>query len=380
MAKLMKLTPEHEALFPKAVERWIAHGLSTQPADWDTAEDAVRRLYRAADIPHPPHPPVRVASPIVGALAAARLTAWLGAFHRATERELTAEVVRASKARGRAPSWTPLHGVAHTADAAVSGTLHPILERAARSVLSPDASDAQVLRGMVALRRKVDAMAKGARPSWHYWYGGAFWAGWAARYDVFSTIAPAARCDAGDAYADFARSVGYAWLNRAFVLICDRPEYIGRDDRGQLHSDGSPTGHSIRYRDGWGLAHWHGVPIPLHAVIAPETITLDEIAREENAETRRVLIERYGPSRYLTETKSTVLDVDTVPVDACAPRSNSITRALIQDATGARWMVASDGSTERVYHMPLENTVQTCREAHRSLLPPGCPETMIAEC
>lgn len=49
------------------------------------------------------------------------------------------------------------------------------------------------------------------------------------------------------------------------------------------------------------LYFWHGVMVPAFVVTKPEWITLKHIGDEENAEVRRVLIERYGLSRYLLD-------------------------------------------------------------------------------
>jgi hypothetical protein len=49
------------------------------------------------------------------------------------------------------------------------------------------------------------------------------------------------------------------------------------------------------------LYFWHGVMVPEKVVIAPELITIAEIREEENAEVRRVMMERYGLARYLED-------------------------------------------------------------------------------
>lgn len=46
---------------------------------------------------------------------------------------------------------------------------------------------------------------------------------------------------------------------------------------------------------------WHGVLVPAFVVTRPDWITLDHISAENNAEVRRVFIERYGLSRYLVD-------------------------------------------------------------------------------
>lgn len=100
---------------------------------------------------------------------------------------------------------------------------------------------------------------------------------------------------------------------------------------------------------------------------APHELTLDDVREEPNAEVRRILRECYGESRFLTETGVTLVHVDTVPVDRLAPTGRSITRALVQDADGRRFLVASDGSTRRVYYMEVPRTCVTCRDAYVAL-------------
>jgi len=58
------------------------------------------------------------------------------------------------------------------------------------------------------------------------------------------------------------------------------------------------------------LYFWHGVMVPAFAVTKPEWITLKHISDEDNAEVRRVLIERYGLSRYLIDSGAKKLSED----------------------------------------------------------------------
>lgn len=55
---------------------------------------------------------------------------------------------------------------------------------------------------------------------------------------------------------------------------------------------------------------WRGVPIDARIAFHPETVTASEILAEENAEKRRVLLERVGLERFLAEADATVLDED----------------------------------------------------------------------
>ena len=99
--------------------------------------------------------------------------------------------------------------------------------------------------------------------------------------------------------------------------------------------------------------------MPAHAVMCPEKISIEEIRQETNAETRRVLIERMGPGRYLGESGARVIHEDRERT-----RKGAAPRALLEDNVGDRWLVGTDGGTRRVYYMPVPKEVNTCSEAH----------------
>jgi hypothetical protein len=46
---------------------------------------------------------------------------------------------------------------------------------------------------------------------------------------------------------------------------------------------------------------WHGMRVPAQIIKAPATITVAQIEAEANAEVRRVMIQRYGMARYLSD-------------------------------------------------------------------------------
>jgi hypothetical protein len=55
---------------------------------------------------------------------------------------------------------------------------------------------------------------------------------------------------------------------------------------------------------------WHGVIVHQDVIERPETLSADMIDRCVNAEVRRVMIERYGQSRYLLESGATAVHED----------------------------------------------------------------------
>lgn len=84
------------------------------------------------------------------------------------------------------------------------------------------------------------------------------------------------------------------------VLCCENPLALERDERGRLHSS---TGPAVMYRDGWGFWTWHGIRVSKQFIERPETITVTDIDAQENAEVRRIMIERMGWERYIKEAR-----------------------------------------------------------------------------
>jgi hypothetical protein len=70
-----------------------------------------------------------------------------------------------------------------------------------------------------------------------------------------------------------------------------------------LHNDAGP---SIEW-EGFSLWHVHGVAVTEQIVMAPHTISIEQINTETNTEVRRVMIERYGTERYLNDSGAEVV-------------------------------------------------------------------------
>ncbi|MDR0481271.1 MAG: hypothetical protein LBG66_05230, partial [Gallionellaceae bacterium] len=102
---------------------------------------------------------------------------------------------------------------------------------------------------------------------------------------------------------------------RDFAVVCERPVVFHRESASLqavwgTHSLHCADGPVVAFQDGWGVYAIHGVRIPFrqrHIVERPETITVEEIEAEENTEIRRVMIDRYGPARYVADSGATVV-------------------------------------------------------------------------
>jgi len=138
------------------------------------------------------------------------------------------------------------------------------------------------------------------------------WAGWDAYITAFRDVL-GLRLPEHEKYAPWeacATEGGFRFMHAKFCLVSDRPEILETDERHRPHSD---VGPSHRWRDGWSLYHIHGVRVPAHVVLAPQTITVIEIEAEKNSEVRRVMIDRYGPARFVKDSGAQV--VHSLPAD-----------------------------------------------------------------
>jgi hypothetical protein len=113
---------------------------------------------------------------------------------------------------------------------------------------------------------------------------------------------------------ELAQSGGWAIPHKNICWVSERHHLLACDDRGRLHS---LTGPACAYPDGWSIYAVHGVPVPSYAVERPQEISIQQIDNEQNAEVRRVMIERYrhgaevsGPAAFVRDAGGECLDHD----------------------------------------------------------------------
>ncbi|MCW1959774.1 MAG: hypothetical protein KIH64_014765, partial [Mycobacterium sp.] len=152
-----------------------------------------------------------------------------------------------------------------------------------------------------------------------HWYpmyqGGNMWSYWdcylTAFRDVLGLVLP--EHDKYKAWEACAIEGGFRLVHEEFCIVSDRPEVLKVDAQNRPHCADGP---SHRWRDGWSQYHWHGMRIPEdreYIIHSPERITVQAIDAERNAEIRRVMIDRYGPARYVTDSGAIV--VHEMPAD-----------------------------------------------------------------
>jgi len=260
-------------------DKWIEIGLRTGKADRERFESAARRCYEHAGIPWHGNV-VWVLSPIVGAIASP-VAALLIAAHR----------------RG-----------------AVGGAVGGAVDDAVRGAVDGAVDDA--VRGAVG-----DAIRKLA-PNWiggQFWVGGWYWGPAFTSFfrEVCDLELKGDLWDRGRAFEDTAESACYWWPHRDFIMVCERPQEIHREQvqpRGwgshRLHREDGPA---VRFADGWGVYSWHGVRVP--ADLIEEGWSVERILQERNAEVRRCAVERYGWDRFAADAQLVVVDEQPDPAN-----------------------------------------------------------------
>lgn len=323
--KITTLTDAQMARMPEWVDKWVAIGLSTEPANFEEAEKGVRGCYESAGLAQPTVV-LRMSSPYGAVVGGAMAVLLLGGKNLRSqvdsqiwsqvEAQVQSQIGSQVESQVWAPVWTQ-----------VGSQIRSQVESQVRSQLGG---------------------------AWSQYRGGNLWSSWYAYISFFRDV-----CGWSDETLQYfahderhALNASWCWYHDLVAAISDRPERILRDDQGRLHSE---SGMALQYRDGWGLWMWHGVAVDEQIIMRPETQTLEQINSEENAEVKRIRIERFGWERYLTAVGAAVID----------RRRNDVegTREALMRAGDMQALVCHCPSTGRVYALEVPMEVQTCEQA-----------------
>ena len=99
-------------------------------------------------------------------------------------------------------------------------------------------------------------------------------------------------------WATLAQNCFWWYAYDGICFVSDRPTAYGLDTQGRLHGDSAMC---MEFADGYGFYAWHGVRVSEDIIMHPETITIEQIDNERNAEMRRILLTRFGEARYIEE-------------------------------------------------------------------------------
>ena len=97
------------------------------------------------------------------------------------------------------------------------------------------------------------------------------------------------------------------WTDDTLYWVAHPRVHLEKTAMGRrLHNDKFAAIES----DAENLYFWHGVMVPAFVVVRPDWITIKHIEEEQNAEVRRVMIERYGQDHYLQDSKAEKMHED----------------------------------------------------------------------
>ena len=316
--RIEKLTPEQIARFPEFIERWTKIGLSCEPLDLPRAQLAVRDAYAAAKL-QPPKAFYVFDGPVSGAVGVAILRA------------------------------IPSASVGASVGDSVWDSVWDSVGDSVRDSVGASVGDS-------VWESVWDSVWDSVRDSVRQMIYGSHDAGWLSFYSYFrEAVGLKDQTEKLTGLLTLAEHCGWWSPYQEVAVLQHRHSELHRDDRGRLHN---PNGMAVKYRDGWGCWRINGVAVDEQIVMRPESQTIKQIGDEQNAEVRRVRIERYGWTKYLQESGAKCLN----------QRKNEIenTREALFAGPGMRVMVVTC-PTGRLFSLPVPEEVKSCEQAHNWL-------------
>ncbi|HEY9219504.1 MAG TPA: hypothetical protein VIO94_15765 [Phenylobacterium sp.] len=307
MTKLA-LTQERAATIEAAREEWLAHGLSTAPADFETAEAAISRLYERIGKKRPYF--VRLSSPLGAELYINLLCqTWpklaeggqLWDQLRGQLRDQLWDQLR-DQLGGQLGGqlWGQLRGQLEGQLEGqlwdqLGGQLRDQLRDQLGGQLRDQLGDQLGDQLMGQLWGQLGGQNSNLRfmGTWFYGAWDYLW-GWLDGGRRVGAVYPPALNDALDDHCAVSRSVGWWYPFNDFCILTDRPEIIRRDADNRLHAEDGPA---LRYRDGYSLWALAGLPVTQQLIETPETLTFSQVRDERNAEIRRHMLDRFAGLR-----------------------------------------------------------------------------------
>ncbi|WP_271024919.1 DUF6745 domain-containing protein [Rhizobium sp. RCAM05973] len=322
--KIEKLTPEQEAMIPTIRDEFLRIGLSTEPADFDAAEQAIKDAYAVANLPAPKLF-IRLASPHEGAIGAAILkNTRLGENVRdQVWDQVRAQVGDQVRAQVGDQVWDQVRAqVGDQVGAQVWDQVRAQVWDQVRAQVGDQVWDQvgdQVwdqVRAQVGDQVGAQVWDQVGDQVWAQ-VGDQVWdqvsqafysqheAGWLSWLAFFRRVCDLPNTEKIEPLLRIAQSCGWVWFFAGAVIMTDRPRTLKRDEQNRLHCE---TGLAIEYRDGFGISAWHGTRVPHHWISDRANLDPNEVIKASNVEQRAAGAAIIGWPKMLTVLKAKTVD------------------------------------------------------------------------
>jgi len=302
-----KLTPEQEARFPEFVDKWSAIGINTDPIDHAAAEDIIEQIYKKENLKKP-H------------------IVWCKSPSQMIE---TAVLVNQ-----------------------IAGQIQPGTDSVSSDVALLAYESVRPFQEYKDFQHKFNSSAKATMKNNCCF--GQHDAGWLSFYDYMREVLGLLIKETEELTCLFQLAKHTHWWlpTEDICWMSERPLFVHFDDEHRLHCE---TGSAIKYLDDFQIWSIHGVQVDQQIVESPETQTVEQINSEQNAEIKRIRIERFGWERYLKDTNAEVIDTANNDVEG--------TKEALMHVNDIRVLVCHCPSTGRVYAMEVPVETKSCKAA-----------------
>ncbi|MBF0431840.1 MAG: hypothetical protein HQK83_11205 [Fibrobacteria bacterium] len=305
--------PTPNPLISEYIDKWIAIGKSTEPADRPRAEKAVINFYKQAGFDEPEI--VWTPCPVSGCLlnivlssvadrpsevlSVSVLKSVIDPVHKANQPEVINDIRRAV-----VTEFDPFRPVM---DNIIRKMLHEgISSGQFRNMDGADIKDFLTMVFSSANSVIVNALQSfkipsnnSGKPEYNpspFFYGGSFWSCYAAGADYAHQVHG---LNINHNALELAQSCGYYWLLKNIAILTDRPCRLELKS-GRLHCE---SDMALKYRSGWGVCYLNGIEVKKEYVLSdvhntPAEDLFKMVLKEENIDIRRELLQMIGVERF----------------------------------------------------------------------------------
>ncbi len=156
-------------------------------------------------------------------------------------------------------------------------------------------------------------------------------------------------------FMELAKHCGWVLMFDELVVLTQKPSSIAWDTEKRLHNEDD---FAIKFRDGMGIASWHGTRIPSEWITDKSTITPEVCLHWSNIEQRRSACEILGWANVLNQLDAKEIDKDEDDT------IGTLLEVDLPDAGVERFLIATDPNTGKPVGLPVPKTVETAKEAN----------------